>query len=238
MASREPSSDPAPSPRRADANQAWSYGLDLALVSFLVLYFEMIVIRWLSSDIRVFAYFKNLPLLAAFLGLGIGCMRARDRSFHLFGVLLFGFCAIVAFAGPLDLVHLYIPQQNDLKFFNDPQASDFARPVALLVFKFLVVVIGLFFLVVAMFAVLGEKLGALFNSLPPTRAYSVNLVGSLLGIWVFAALAWLEWPPLGWLALGCLVLLRFVGRRLLLLAPLVALLALVALAPGATRWSP
>jgi SAM-dependent methyltransferase len=238
MAAREAAPEAAPAPRPDGDSQSWSRGLDLALISFLILYFEMIVIRWLSSDVRVFAYFKNLPLLAAFLGLGIGCMRARDRSFRLFTFLLFGFCAIVAFAGPLDLVHLYIPQQNDLKFFNDPQASDFARPVALLVFKFLVVVVGLFFLVVAMFTVLGEKLGALFDSLPPTRAYTVNLVGSLLGIWVFAALAWLEWPPLGWLALGCLVLLRFVGRRALLLAPLVALLVVVALAPGATRWSP
>jgi hypothetical protein len=238
MATRQAPRAAAKAPQPAHGPVPWSQSLDLALISFLVLYFEMIVIRWLSSDVRVFAYFKNLPLLAAFLGLGIGCMRARDRSFRLFTLLLFGFCAIVAFAGPLELVHLYIPQQNDLKFFNDPQASDFTRPVALLVLKFLVVVIGLFFLVVALFALLGEKLGALFDRLPPTRAYTVNLLGSLLGIWVFAALSWLGWPPLGWLALGCLALLRFVGRRALVLAPLVALLAVVALAPGATRWSP
>src|SRR5215211_2932188 len=49
---------------------------DLALISFAALYFEMIAIRWLASDVRVFAYLKNLPLLAAFLGLGLGCALA------------------------------------------------------------------------------------------------------------------------------------------------------------------
>src|SRR3712207_24272 len=50
--------------------------LDLGLISFVALYFEMIAIRWLASDVRVFAYLKNLPLLAAFLGLGLGCALA------------------------------------------------------------------------------------------------------------------------------------------------------------------
>jgi hypothetical protein len=218
--------------------KSFGTGLDLALISFASLYFEMLIIRWLASDIRVFAYFKNLPLLAAFLGLGLGCARARGNLFSRFPLLCFAFATIVAFAGPLDLVHLYIPQQDNVKFFNDPRLADFEYAVPLLVMKFLLVVFGLFFLVVALFAALGERLGALFNRLPPTRAYSVNLLASLAGIWVFAALSWLGWPPAGWFALGFLVLLRFVGRRPLLLGTLALTLAVVILAPGATRWSP
>ena len=41
-------------------------------LSFLGLFLELAIIRWLSSEIRIFAYFKNLPLLAAFLGFGAG----------------------------------------------------------------------------------------------------------------------------------------------------------------------
>ena len=51
---------------------------ELFLISFLSLYSELIVIRWLTSEIRVFAYFKNLPLMASFLGLGLGCARYRS----------------------------------------------------------------------------------------------------------------------------------------------------------------
>jgi hypothetical protein len=49
--------------------------LDLFLLSLLALYTELVVIRWLASEVRVFAYFKNLPLMASFLGLGLGCAR-------------------------------------------------------------------------------------------------------------------------------------------------------------------
>jgi len=40
---------------------------ELFLVSFLALYLELVAIRWLASEVRVFAYFKNLPLMAAFM---------------------------------------------------------------------------------------------------------------------------------------------------------------------------
>src|SRR5437762_5882725 len=48
----------------------------LALISFLSLYLELVVIRWLASEVRIFAYFKNFPLMAAFLGSAQGaCLR-------------------------------------------------------------------------------------------------------------------------------------------------------------------
>jgi hypothetical protein len=33
---------------------------------------ELAVIRWISGEIRLLSYFKNLVLLAAFLGLALG----------------------------------------------------------------------------------------------------------------------------------------------------------------------
>ena len=44
----------------------------LALWSLLSLFFELLMIRWISSEIRVFAYFKNFVLIACFLGFGLG----------------------------------------------------------------------------------------------------------------------------------------------------------------------
>ncbi len=55
--------------------------IDLFLVSFLGLFFEILIIRWLSTEVRLFAYYKNLPLIAAFMGLGIGFTLARKSRF-------------------------------------------------------------------------------------------------------------------------------------------------------------
>src|SRR5437763_15855319 len=51
----------------------------LALVSLLGLFLELLMIRWISSEIRIFAYFKNCVLIACFLGFGVGCSICRKR---------------------------------------------------------------------------------------------------------------------------------------------------------------
>src|SRR6266568_1960198 len=51
----------------------------LALWSLLSLFFELLMIRWISSEIRIFAYFKNFVLVACFLGFGLGCYLSRRR---------------------------------------------------------------------------------------------------------------------------------------------------------------
>src|SRR5262245_23932016 len=45
----------------------------LVLVSLVSLYLELLLIRWVSSEIRIFAFFKSLVLIACFLGFGLGC---------------------------------------------------------------------------------------------------------------------------------------------------------------------
>ncbi len=51
----------------------------LALASVVGLFLELLLIRWVSSEIRVFAYFKNFVLIACFLGFGLGCYLCRRR---------------------------------------------------------------------------------------------------------------------------------------------------------------
>ena len=54
--------------------------LELLAVSFVVLFQELVLIRWLPVEVRVTAYFPNLILLSAFLGLGVGALRSRGAS--------------------------------------------------------------------------------------------------------------------------------------------------------------
>ena len=50
-------------------------------VSCFMLFFEILMIRWLSAEIRIFSYFHNLVLLFAFLGIGLGAGMARGTPF-------------------------------------------------------------------------------------------------------------------------------------------------------------
>ena len=54
----------------------------LFLVSFLTLFLEVALIRWMPAYIRLLSYFSNFILLASFLGIGVGCLLAgRRRNF-------------------------------------------------------------------------------------------------------------------------------------------------------------
>ena len=46
-------------------------------VSVLLLFLELLIIRWLSAELRIFAYFHNLLLIICFLGIGLGCALPR-----------------------------------------------------------------------------------------------------------------------------------------------------------------
>ena len=54
----------------------WQEG-ELFLISFIILFLELALIRWLSTEIRFFAYVNNFVLLACFLGIGFGCYYAK-----------------------------------------------------------------------------------------------------------------------------------------------------------------
>ena len=53
-------------------------GMQLLLVSILGLFLELLLIRWISSEITIFAYFKNFVLIACFLGFGLGAYLCQQ----------------------------------------------------------------------------------------------------------------------------------------------------------------
>ena len=50
----------------------------LFLLSFLMLFVELALIRWLGANVIYLSYFSNFVLLGSFLGIGIGFLRARS----------------------------------------------------------------------------------------------------------------------------------------------------------------
>src|SRR5262249_49673953 len=53
---------------------------DLFLVSFLILFMELACIRWFGSTVVYLTFFTNTALLAAFLGISVGCLAASHRG--------------------------------------------------------------------------------------------------------------------------------------------------------------
>src|SRR5437763_8467565 len=51
------------------------------LISFSLLFFELLCIRWIPSYVRYLSYFNNFILLASFLGSGLGILSARRARF-------------------------------------------------------------------------------------------------------------------------------------------------------------
>src|SRR4051795_4148332 len=63
----------------------------LFLLSSLMLFVELALIRWLGANVVYLSYFSNFVLLGSFLGIGVGFLRAgggRRSLFPLAPVLL------------------------------------------------------------------------------------------------------------------------------------------------------
>ena len=72
----------------------FSNSSQLFLASFPSLYFEVLVIRYLTSEVRVFANLKNFLLIASFFGIGLGIMlgastKSLRRALPIIAILLF-----------------------------------------------------------------------------------------------------------------------------------------------------
>ncbi len=209
----------------------------LSLISFLSLFIELIVIRWLASEVRIFAYFKNFPLLAAFLGFGAGCLIARRKRnyFRFTPLLLLALSLVIALAWRGGYTHIT---------FIDPYEQyligtfAFSNPL-LEMLKGAGFILGIFLLTVVLFTCLCEKLGECLDAFPPLTAYTVNVAFSLLGILVYAGLCWARSGPAVWLTIAAVGLLAFFPRNLLVVAPAFAAIALPLLfTPAHVIWSP
>src|SRR5215213_7358594 len=54
--------------------------LDLFLISFLILFFELAAIRFFGSTVVFLTFFTNIVLLATFLGMSVGLLTASRRQ--------------------------------------------------------------------------------------------------------------------------------------------------------------
>lgn len=202
------------------------------LLSFAMLFFELLCIRWIPSYVRYLSYFNNFILLASFLGIGLGILAARRKRFWFppFPLMLL----ILVITIGLNKFEFRITSTQVL-YFGGAVVDQLEAENALV----LPLVFGL---VAASFIPLGRSFGLLFAELRPLTAYTFDIIGSLAGIAIFSFIAYFTLPPLAWFGiLAVLILLLSSKRWLMLLCTVILLiptLIIVWQLQNGAYWSP
>lgn len=216
-----------------------NYGaaLRLAAYSFLILFFELALIRYLPANIQIFSYYVNFVLIATFVGMGAGLLAVRHARWLRWtlppvALLLLGTARWLA------NVPVTAPQDPNEYLWAVFEAAPAVKQLGALP------VVGALFVLCALFFVpLGAMMGEEFRRFRPLVAYSVDIAGSLLGIVVFGIVSYAGWVPWTWFALGFTLLVAASLHRwryalgVVATAPL-AMILVAGLSQPNERWSP
>ncbi len=205
----------------------------LILLSFLMLFVELALIRWTGSNVIYLSYFSNFVLLGSFLGIGLGFLRG-DRRPDLWPFAPVALGALIAFARffPVEINS----SGGEFLYFGELRTSGPPRQLVLTV---------VFLVVAAVMAFIAQGVARTFSKFLPLEAYKLDLIGSVLGIVGFSALAFLRAPPLAWGAIAVVVMLALEAPKMSVTGALQVLggvtilvvLALETFSVG-TSWSP
>ncbi len=233
-----------------DALGGFSYW-QLALVSVLGLFLELLMIRWISSEIRVFAYFKNFVLIACFLGFGLGCYLSRRRV-SLAPILVPMLTLALLIQLPWQSLRLlvsdlpaFVGATSDMHIWEVPALPN-GWFLLLVLSAAVVIIVPIFCLLTFVFIPIGQLVGWYLNKADNlVFGYTVNILGSLAGIVLYTFLCFLDQPPLTWFLIAglmmALILWKVSRLRWVALGAFVIFAALASLGPGNNGrlyWSP
>ncbi|HEY0368279.1 MAG TPA: hypothetical protein VGC85_01660 [Chthoniobacterales bacterium] len=202
--------------------------LRIFLLSFSLLFFELLCIRWIPAYVRYLSYFTNFILLASFLGMGLGVLAARRSSFRFpsFPFMLLALTAVVA----INRFELNISSTDVLYFGSGSTGWSRAESFVLLPL--------IFTFVAAAFIPLARSLGELFANTPPLTAYTFDILGSLTGTATFFLIAWFCLPPVWWFAVLALLIVSLGARKVSSILLLLAVIAIAFHLQRGSYWSP
>jgi hypothetical protein len=187
----------------ADRTTQPASSLRLIALSFLMLFVELALIRWVGANIVYLSYFSNFVLLGSFLGIGIGFLTANSRV-NLFPLAPAALALLILYV-------LRFPVQinragNKLLFFTS------VKTTGLPVWETLPII---FLVVAVVMAIIGQGVARTFVKFRPLDAYRLDILGSLAGIAAFSLLSFLSAKPLVWglvvVAVFCLLYWKRIG---------------------------
>lgn len=215
--------------------------LKLFVISFVILFLEIFLIRWISTELRIFAYFSNLVLLACFLGIGVGCYFSNRNANVLVTIGMLAFIALATQSRAMSqITTMFSGFSDSVIWYSAMEATTFVQAL-----QGLLLTIFMFLMIFVAFIPLGQILGsALAVHSNIVVGYSINILGSLIGIWTFNLCAFFYTPPWVWFIFSLIILLFFVPKTAFRMssAGLAALLTVLTISiPGdslLTLWSP
>jgi len=178
--------------------QAWG----IVLISVLGLFLELLFIRWISTEIRIYAYLQNTILVVCFLGLGLGMFTASKpiilKQSLIPMTLLLLLMAIPITRSALASVSKMLSVLGDFVIWHNMIAGDTGATIGLVAIG-LALTYFVLAILVDVFVPIGRILGRLMNVYPnPIWAYSLNIFGSLIGTWAIVLLSYFYLSPFIW----------------------------------------
>ena len=202
----------------------------LVFASFLMLFTELALIRWITANNVFVTEATNFVLLASFLGIGIGFLNARAGRDYLRWAPV-ALLALVAFVLAFPVVLHTVSGPTPFRGVGYMPALP--QPVSFT---------AVFVLTVAVMAGLGQAVARVFVGFRPLSAYRLDILGSIAGITLFSVLSFLDQPPAVWgliagAGLAWLLWPKIRWWQAVAVAATVALLAIESYATGQI-WSP
>jgi len=101
--------------------------VDLFLISVLALFMELLLIRWIGTEINIFAYLQNTILVVCFMGLGMGCLSSKQpiiiRNTLIPLCLLLFLMTFPLTRGSLQKISLLLASTGDLVAWSLPDVN-------------------------------------------------------------------------------------------------------------------
>ncbi|HEV8659206.1 MAG TPA: hypothetical protein VGS96_11310 [Thermoanaerobaculia bacterium] len=211
----------------------------LIAASFVMLATELVLIRWVPGQVRVIAYFPNLILIAAFLGIGAGCLMPRKVPLWTWPLLLIVLALTVTAMSRVAFTQESTSEHLWLLYYDLPPGAPVYHGIRLPILIILVLTAMTF---VPLGGFVAERLNIFKEAEKPLAGYAADLGGSLLGVVVVSLILVSGAIPMIWFAViliaAALLFLRPARMFLAYAVAAAALLLLIQRSDRAQYYSP
>ena len=141
--------------------------LELVLLSAISLYVELLIIRWLSADIRAFTVFRTFPLIASFVGLGVGFALRNDKYYRYLPLSILLLAISIKLADFRGISFLAFPTLSVFQWANLAGGHRIEIGYVLVLMLVVMLFLGISF---GICVCIGSRLGILFSGCSPLKA--------------------------------------------------------------------